>query len=144
MSRWFYIGISQIINTERRCSTAISHPMVAVSKENNIPPPHGACDGHDHATGGIVPAVTSLDPSGTASTAVLSPSLPFSLNDRMAQANLLRAKWQDAVDANIATLAPVQEKLLLKKQQWPTFLSVYVALVLPLLVTVQREGFHQW
>ncbi len=91
--------------------SAISHPTVAVSKKNNIPPPHGACDGHDHATGGIVLAVTSPDPSGAASTAVLSPSLPFSLNDHTARANLLHAEWQDVIDTNIATLAPVQEKL---------------------------------
>ena len=92
-------------------ATAISHPTVAVSKENNIPPPHGTCDGHNHATGGIVPAVTSPDPSGVASTAVLSPSPPFSLTDRTARANLLCAEWQDVMDANFATLAPVQEKL---------------------------------
>jgi hypothetical protein len=99
-------------------------------KEEQYSPPHGAGDGHDHATGGIVPAVTSPDPSGAASTAVLSPSPLFPLNNRMARANLLHAEWQDAMDTNIATLAPVQEKLLLKKQQWPTCLSVYVALVL--------------
>ena len=91
--------------------TAISHPAVAALTENNIPPPHGACDGHNHATGGIVPAVTSPDPSGVASTAVLSPSPPFSLTDRTARANLLCAEWQDVMDANFATLAPVQEKL---------------------------------
>jgi hypothetical protein len=53
-------------------ATAFSHPTVAVSKENNIPPSHGTCDGHDHATGGIVPVMTSSDPSGVASAAVLS------------------------------------------------------------------------
>ena len=98
---------------------AISHPTVAVSTENNIPPPHGACDGQDHATGGIVPTETSWDPSGVTSTAVSSPSPPFSLNDRTTQANLLCAKWQDAMDADFATLAPVQEKL--ASEQWPTF-----------------------
>ena len=36
---------------------------------------------------------------------------------------------------------PFKKNLLLKKQQWPTFLSVYGALVLPLLATVQWEGF---
>ena len=58
-----------------------------------------------------MPAVTSPDPSGVASTAVLSPSPPFSLTDRTARANLLCAEWQDVMDANFATLAPVQEKL---------------------------------
>ena len=84
---------------------------MAVSKENSIPPPNGACDGHNHATWEIVPVVNSPDPSGVASTALLSPSPPFSLNNRTARANLLLAKWQDIMDANIATLTPVQEKL---------------------------------
>ena len=96
-------------------ATTISHPMEAVSKENNIPPPHGACDGHDHATGEIEPAVTSPDPSGIASTAVLSPGPPFPLNNRASHANQLHAKWQDAMDTNIVKLVPVQENLLLKK-----------------------------
>ena len=120
--------------------TAISHPAVAALTENNIPPPHGACDGHNHATGGIVPAVTSPDPSGVASMAVLSLSPLFSLNDCTAQDNLLRAKWQDAMDANLQHWSSFKKNLLLKKQQWPTFLSVYATLVLPLLATVQQEG----
>jgi hypothetical protein len=91
-------------------ATAFSHPTVAVSKKNNIPPSHGTCDGHDHATGGIVPAVTSPDPSGVANMAVLSPSPP-SLNDRTARSNLLRAGSQNAMDADFAILAPVHEKL---------------------------------
>ena len=55
-------------------TTAFSHPTVAVSKENNIPPSHGTCDGQDHATGGIVPAENSPGPSGVASAAVSSLS----------------------------------------------------------------------
>ena len=56
-------------------TTTFSHPMVAVSKENNIPPSHGTRDGHDHATGGIVPPVkNSPGPSGVASAAVSSLS----------------------------------------------------------------------
>ena len=90
--------------------TAFSHPTVAVLKENIIPPSHGTCDGHDHATGGIVPAVTSPDQSGVANMEVLSPSPP-SLNDRAARANLLRAKSQNAIDTDFATLAPVHKKL---------------------------------
>ena len=55
-------------------ATAFSHPTVAVSKENNIPPSHGTCDGHDHATGGIVLAMNSPGLPGVASAAVLSLS----------------------------------------------------------------------
>ena len=52
--------------------TAFSHPTAAVSKETNISPFPGTRDGHDHATGGIVPVVNSPGPSGVASMAVLS------------------------------------------------------------------------
>jgi hypothetical protein len=96
---------------EKLVANQDSHPTVAVLKENNIPPPHGTCDGHDHATGGIVLAGISPDPSGIASTAVLSSSPLFSLNNCTARDNLLRVEWQDAMDANFETLAPVQEKL---------------------------------
>ena len=92
-------------------TTAISHSTVVVWNEINIPPHHGACDGHNHATGRIVPAATSPDPSGIASTAIVSLNPHFPLNDHTTHASLLRAKWQDPMDANIATFTPVKGKL---------------------------------